>query len=333
MQLPKLTTTPLEAMSMLQLRRVNNRRRGLDTAWSNANEFISLKKGYPLMIAGVGGSGKTEVAFDIMLNSSLMYGWRWLVLSPETGDQYEIIEALVEKMANGAVLEKTSQYAMSDKKFDQIMKWLNDHFRILDPTEHWKGNFTDLQLNIENFFSAVHKEEERLGGKFDGVMIDPFNELDIEISGSIANTVKNELDRLIAWTKKKNYLTILTNHANDKTEVREKNAEGEWYFWTPPNKKEEWAYGAQFGRKGYQMLLLHEPHPEKQSELANAIPSDLEMEHSIQCHHNVRDVYVQKTKPKGVGKTGKFRLFYDRSKQRYYSLDENGNKKGLLYLD
>ena len=115
MQLPKITTTPLEAMSTLQLRRVNNRRRGLDTAWSNANEFISLKKGYPLMIAGVGGSGKTEVAFDIMINASLMYGWRWLVLSPETGDQYEIIEALVEKMADGAVLEKTSQYAMSER--------------------------------------------------------------------------------------------------------------------------------------------------------------------------------------------------------------------------
>ena len=159
MQLPKITTTPLETMSTLQLRRVNNRRRGLDTAWSNANEFISLKKGYPLMIAGVGGSGKTEVAFDIMINASLMYGWWWLVLSPETGDQYEIIEALVEKMANGAVLEKTSQYAMSDKKFDQIMKWLNDHFRILDPTEHWKETLQTCSLTLKTSSAQFTKKK------------------------------------------------------------------------------------------------------------------------------------------------------------------------------
>jgi hypothetical protein len=146
------------------------------------------------MIAGVGGAGKTEFTFDLILNASLMHGWKWLILSPETGDKYEIIEMLVEKLSSGARLENDSDNPISEDSLDKIMFWLNQHFRILDPTEHWKENLSDLQMNITNFFDAVNYEENRLGGKFDGILIDPFNELDIEIGGSkTANIVKNEL--------------------------------------------------------------------------------------------------------------------------------------------
>jgi len=318
-------------LKQIKERRITNRKRGLDTAWSNANQYISLKKGYPIMIAGVGGAGKTEFTFDLILNASIMYNWRWLILSPETGDKYEIIEVLIEKLSQGRDLAHDSDNPIPEDELDKIMFWLNQHFRILDPTEHWKENLSDLQLNISNFFEAVDYEEKRLGGTFDGVLIDPFNELDIELGKGIFNVVKNELDVLIAWTKKKNYLTILTNHANDKQEIREKDDEGEWYLWTPPNKKDEWAYGQQFGRKGYQMILLYEPHQTKQVQMANA--GDEEMQHSFRNNYNVRDVYVQKTKPKGVGKTGKFRLFYDRKQQRYYNIDSTGMKQGLKQIE
>ena len=70
------------------------------------------------------------------------------------------------------------------------------------------------------------------------------------------------------------------------------------------------------------MVLLYEPHQTKQVQMANA--GDEEMQHSFRNNYNVRDVYVQKTKPKGAGKTGKFRLFYDRKKQRYYNIDSLG---------
>ena len=328
-----ITTAPLNLADALYHRRANNRKRGLDTAWSNANEFISLKKGYPLMIAGVGGAGKTEFTFDIVLNASLMHGWRWLILSPETGDKFEIVEFLMEKLSLGKSVEQGAANAMSQEEYDFYLMWLNQHFRILDPTDNWKGNFTELQLNITNLFEAVEYEEKRLGGKFDGIVIDPFNELDIEIGRNTAQVVKNELDSLIAWTKKKNYLTILTNHCNDKQEIREKNDQGEWFHWTPPTKKDEWAYGQQFGRKGYQMLLIYQRHAEQQIQMANSADNQSrEMMHSCNNGYNIREIYVQKTKPKGVGKTGKFYLFYDKEQQRYYNLDSLAMKTGILKL-
>ena len=60
-----MTTAPLQVLNQIKQRRITNRKRGLDTAWQNANEYISLKKGYPIMIAGVGGAGKTEFTFDL----------------------------------------------------------------------------------------------------------------------------------------------------------------------------------------------------------------------------------------------------------------------------
>ena len=327
----RMTISPIELQDEVLQRMQTNRRRGLDLAWPNMSEYVSLKKGYPIFVAGVGGVGKTEIILDIMINSAIMHKWVWLVLSPEMGTAEEILEQIVEKMSGGQQLDAKSDNPISQEKAKKIIKWANKHFRILDPMRNWKENMADMSLNIENFFQMAKREEQILKGKFDGVLIDPFNELDIDLGGSkTMTTVKNELDALLWWTKKNNYCTILTNHVNDKQEIRDKDDEGH-FQWTPPAKKEEWAYGQQFGRKGYQMVLVYNPHARKQ--VSAALDGDQEMEHSIQNYNNARELYVQKTKPKGVGKTGMFRLFYDRKVQRYYSLEFDGNnytKKGLL---
>lgn len=333
----KITTAPLERKLELEKRRLNNRRRGLDFAWPNLNKLASLKKGYPIMIAGEGGVGKTELILDIMINASFMHGWKWIVMSPEMGDRDEIIEQLIEKLSKGEVVDKLHKGEianpihppMSDAKFTAILNWVNKYFRILDPIQNWTDELENLNLNLKNFFEQVHEEEKRLGGKFDGVCIDPFNELDIDWS-NIMNAVKNELNTLIAWTKKKDYCTILTNHVKDKQEVREKDDNGDIFFWTPPTKKEEWAYGQQFDRKGYQMILVYNPHKTHQLMASNM--GDQEMTHSIANYNNVREIIIQKSKPKGTGKTGKCRLFFSRGLNRYYSLDPlNETKHGILW--
>ena len=328
----KITISPIELHDTIIQRMHTNRRRGLDTAWTNANEFISLKKGYPLFVAGLGGVGKTEIILDIMINASIMHKWTWLILSPEMGTAEEILEQIIEKMSGGEQLNVNSDNPIAKEKVAKIINWANKHFRILDPLRNWKEKMSDMALNIENFFQMAKREEQILKGKFDGVLIDPFNELDIALGGGkTMTTVKNELDALLWWTRKNNYFTILTNHVNDKQEIRDKDDEG-FFFWTPPTKKEEWAYGQQFARKAYQMVLVYNPHQRLQTNLA--LDGDREMEHSIQNYHNVREFLVQKTKPKGVGKTGKFRLFFDYKTQRYYNLEQQADnslrKAGIL---
>jgi hypothetical protein len=289
------------------------------------------------MIAGKGGVGKTEFILDLMINASIMHGWKWLILSPEMGDKDEIIEQLMEKLSKGEVLDIPNEAKgeeidptrppMTSTSFDRILLWVHKHFRILDPIDNWNETYSNLALNLENFFNAVEKEEKIIG-RFDGILIDPFNELDIELN---FQTVKDELNVLLAWTKRKSYLTVLTNHTTGaEKELQDQTSEKFKYTWTVPATKEQWAFGQQFSRKGYQMVLIYEPHELKQVEAANNY--DSEMMHSCNYGHNVREFFVQKSKPKGVGRTGKFRLFYNRSTQKYYEIDKTGVPRAVLWI-
>jgi hypothetical protein len=287
------------------------------------------------MIAGQGGVGKTEFILDLMINDSITFGTTWLILSPEMGDKYEVTEQIIEKLSNGEVLDiprkndsvNLSRPPMTPETFNKILIWVHKHFRILDPMDNWDKDFSNLALNLRNFFTEVEKEEDKIG-KFGGICIDPFNELDIDLT---VQSVKNELNVLLAWTKKRNYITILTNHTTGaEKQIQDTTDGGMKYLWTVPATKQQWAYGQQFDRKGYQMILMYEPHELKQVEGANN--EDHELLHSCQYGYNVREFYVQKSKPKGVGRAGKFRLFYDRTKQRYYEIDKASNIKPLLWI-
>jgi hypothetical protein len=305
-----------------------NRKRGLDLAWSNANEFISLKKGYPIMIAGEAGVGKTELLIDIILNAIIQHQFKVAWLSPEMGTPIEIQEQLIEKLANGKVLESGKENSLSVKEVIQINDYLNQYIRIIDPTEGWRETTKGLTMNVENLFRQIQNEEQVIGAKFDAIVIDPFNELEWDTS-NIMNSVKSELDALIWWTKKHNYISFLTNHVNHGAQLTYKAKNGNNYFYSPPATKERWAYGEQWARKGYQMILVYKQ--------LNAMIDDLASDgdgfalHSQSNFYNMRDIYVQKTKPKGVGAVGKFQLFYDRKVQRYYNIDSLGIKQGIKY--
>jgi len=320
-----LTTAPLDMEAEIVKRRRTNRKRGNPVAWHKASKLFSLKKGYPLMIGGAGGTGKTELAFDIAINAACQFGWKFFVFSPETGDKYEIVEYILDKVSRGKHLEHEHENRLPDEDLTKLLVWINNHFRITDPSEHWDKDFKNLELNMDNLFAAVHGEEDRLGGKFDGVIIDTFNDLDIEPNSVV---VKNNLGRMLAWTKKKDYFSIITNHVNDQQVIRQKVG-GEYIIWTPPAKKEGWSYGQQFAKKGYQMILMYE---EAEYHVDIRQDTDKLAEHSAQNNYNCRKILVQKSKPKGVGRTGACYLFYDRDLQRYYEYDPiMEQKRGILF--
>lgn len=323
------TAQPIDLEGEIIKRRRTNRKRGKPTAWEQANEYMSLKRGYPIMIGGVGGAGKTELAFDLAINAAIMHGYKFFVFSPETGDKYEVLEYLIDKIAGGEQLEQPSDREIPADKLSKMHLWLNKHFRIMDVSEHWTENYERLPLTMDNLFAAVDSEERRLGAKFDGVIIDTFNDLDIEPNSVV---VKNELSRALHWIKKKDYLGIITNHANDKQEIRQKVGDS-IISWTPPSKKEEWSYGQQFAKKGYQMLLVYEEPVFKIEERADRSnpDHDYRAQHAIENFYNSRTIFVQKSKPKGVGRTGSFTLFYSRKKNRYYELDTTFMQRGILY--
>ena len=329
-ELSQIVTSPLGILGELELQRHTYKQRGLDLAWDDANKFMSLKKGYPIFVGGAAGSGKSEFCLDLILNTSIMYGWKWLIVSPETGSDIDIINELIMKLSKGYDISLKEQNPIEPKQYEKIIKWLHKHFRIIDKNKSggWKELMTsEYDLTIKNLFEVVDRLESDWDSPFDGILIDPFNEM-IDLGGNIAGMVKNELDLIINYTKRKNIVTILTNHANDKKEMMTKVNEKP-VFWKPPVTKEEWAYGQQFARKGYQMILLYEQPHAFQVEGCNE--GNVYNMESVKHDYNHRQILVQKTKPKGVGRTGLFNMFYDRTMQRYYEVDSLGMKKDIIY--
>jgi len=302
--------------------------RGASTGLTKADQFISLKKGYPFMIGGIGGSGKTELTFELIIQSIILHKWRWLILSPETGNAVEIYTYLISKLNRGKEFFK-GEYSMNEKEYSKLLMWLQKYVKVLDVEDGWEDVMKGIDLNLSNYFAYIEKAEKKMGAKFDGLLIDPFNELDIDLDQSIMRTVKDELKILLRHTKKNNYFTILTNHVNDVRSFNKKADDGTMFRYTPPAKKEEWAYGMQFSRKGYQMITMYEPHPHIVDELA--AQGDVEMQHASMNDYNVREAIVQKSKPNGVGKRGIFRLFWDWKMKRYYEVDDIGKKKSIKF--
>lgn len=321
--------SPKELESEIIRRMSTNRKRGLDVPWNNLNDLMSWKKGYPIFIAGVGGVGKTEFLSELVLSGMIMHGFKVCWLSPEMGTPVEIQEQLIEKLARGGVLESGRDNSLNHETVVKITNWLHKYVRIIDPTDGWKETMDGMTMNIENLFKQIKEEEKQLNAKFDIIVIDPFNELDWDTS-NIMTAVKGEIDALLWWAKKHDYIPILCNHANDVKQLAYKSeSDGKTYMVTPPVKKEQWAYGSQWGRKGYQMILVYEPHEAVVRDLA--MNGDHECQHSKEHYFNMREIYIQKSKPKGVGKTGKVRMFYDAQTQRYYAYDIAAGKQGILY--
>lgn len=324
MQHTKVTISPRELRAELLKRRLTVRKKGLSTGWAGLDEFMSLKRGYPIFLAADSGIGKTEFCFDLLINASVLHNFMNLILSPETGDAEEITEYIIEK-ASGKSIDPKSDNTLTEEEYDKYLGWVHNHFRILDRHRGWDDSLLGMPLNLKNFFEQIDKEEKILMGNryhFDSILVDPFNELDDVLGPNIAGNVKDELDVLLKWTKAKNYVTILTNHTNPRKKIQMTAGNGMRYLWMPPATKEDWAFGQQFNRKGYQMIYLDKPHEKMQDD--EAMDGDTHCLHSQAHFYNMREVYIQKSKPKGVGKTGMTRMFYNHKTQRYYEVDSIG---------
>ncbi len=99
--------------------------------------------------------------------------------------------------------------------------------------------------------------------------------------------------------------TIVVNHAQ-QTRVQFDKATGK--NWNPPVTPQSMAGGQMWYKRGFTMINVYRP--------------------MIDIHEGVYEneswIIVQKIKPRGTGKTGLHRIFYDWKTQRYYEL-ANGN--------
>lgn len=169
-----------------------------NSGWRNLNKHYRLSTGSLNIWTGIPGSGKSEVFDAIMVNATGNHGWRWLVFSPENYP-YEIhVQKLAEKIVKKGMFTKENR--MLPEELEQAMAFLDERVYFIDAS-----NCEFTTDGILNFIKRNTSAPEQI----QGVLIDPFNELEIvKIKGENSTDAIGRFLRRARWIARKNDFSL-----------------------------------------------------------------------------------------------------------------------------
>jgi len=142
-----------------KLRTETTFRKTYSSGYQDLDELFKLAKGYLGVVTGYPGSGKSEWLDAVLVNASIMHGWKTLYFSPENYPVQEHIAKLAEKIVGKWVKQFT------ETECKEVLARINDSFS-------WINIEDDLPSPKQILEKAKRKME--IGG-LDCLVIDPWN--------------------------------------------------------------------------------------------------------------------------------------------------------------
>lgn len=270
--------------------------RGNDSRYSVAKPFVSFKKQCFTLIYSSPYSGKTQYAFSEVVNLAERDGWKFAVYSVETGEPKHIwqeVTMIRYKIDNVKTL--TREQILESKQF------FKKHFFVIDPL--YKRALTPV--TIDNVYATVEIIEEQENIKLDSVVIDPLTEIESEQNDArIDLFMAHVLKATRADARINNRHNFIITHVRDQKPIFD-TASGKTYFPVPTPR--EISGGQNPYKFGQQMICVYRPDENIIDKNTGSPPEP-----------NETQIYVQKSKPKGIGRIGNFKLYYSIKKNTYY---------------
>ena len=158
----------------------NGKKKGLTTGYQVLDNHYTLRTSELDVWTGIPGSGKTMMALQIMLNSSVLYGWKWGIFSPENYPVGDLFDTLAE-MYIGNTSDVDVQDRMTIYEYHKAIDFLHKHFFAIYPED---------DFSLDNILSKFKHLVLRHGIK--GCLLDPFNQLDHKFGGKDETTYIGE---------------------------------------------------------------------------------------------------------------------------------------------
>lgn len=173
-------------------------KRTYNSGWKNFNRHYRLSTGSLNIWTGIPGSGKSEIFDAVMINAAINHNWRWLVFSPENYP-YEIhVQKLAEKICKKGMFSKEGR--MQPQELDEAINFLQEHFLFIDSS--------DCEFTTDGILNFV-KRNTSTAGFVQGVLIDPFNELEIvKIKNENNTDAIGRFLRRARWVARKNDFSL-----------------------------------------------------------------------------------------------------------------------------
>ena len=285
------------------------RESGLFTSFTTGLESLDsiyrIVKGYPLFVAGAPHHGKSEFTLELAISSAIRHGFKWCCYLGESGKTEVSIMEIATKYIGKPYF---GQSRMSDSEREQAHYFVSTHFYFIELEE----------ITVKSFYKAVLEAQVELEIKFDGTILDPFNDVSNE-TGAHGGThiwLENDLKHIRQQSQEHKRVDIVVNHIADVSPVQNPDTK-EWY--TPPARPNQWAGGQVWHRRAMTMLLVYRVHPSMRDENGSPYPEDTTI------------IYNQKAKPKGSGRLGSAVIRWDWMRNRYYEQVSGFDKYMLEY--
>ena len=241
------------------------------------DDYFRWKKGELNLFVGYGNHGKTFFALQLMLTKSIWDDWKWAVFSPENYPANDFYDDIVEMYAGKWLRD------MSEDEYTQACHFISEHIFYVYPED---GH--DVHSINERFRYLVMKKG------IDGVMIDPFNQLDhlqkaYQREDQYLSEIFKDLKRFALLN---NICYNIISHPKNPTYAQDKSL--------PIVDMYDIAGGAAWGNKMDQIISYYRPN------------------FHIDKNDPQVKIYIQKLKRKRTGgQLGDFDLVLNWKKKRY----------------
>jgi hypothetical protein len=273
--------------------------RGVYLGFPELHELYTISLPGVTDFTGFPQSGKSEILLELLLNTSLYYGWKHLLYVPDVGDKNEIIAILIHKIT-GKTFDKrfvNSNY-ISEAEVEKELDWVLYHFKIL-----CKEDLGAKITPYEFWDMAAKLNQESINNKEGGIQtatIDSWKDMKhgVGLNGESFQRDDKYLEDVLSYRNamsekhKMHFFTVI--HPKSGTE---KDKDGN----RKPPKPDDLKGGSEWWNNGKTMISIHR----------------------TEGHKNEVNFIVTKAKPKTVAKQGSCKLYFDFMLNRFY-WDYNG---------
>jgi hypothetical protein len=213
---------------------------GLTTGFPEFDKYFRFKESNLVVINGHDNVGKSVVIWYFALLSAMLHGWRWLLFSSENSVG-SVIRKLIEFYWCMEIKD------MPEDKYQIAHAFIRKHFDVIisdDELYNYKDilNMTKITMNVK--------------GVYNGLLIDPYNSLKIDLPPSSKLSVHDYHYEALSDIKlfgKRNNIAIYVNCHVVTESLRMVDKDG----YPLPPKKSDSEQGGKFGNKADDFMTIH----------------------------------------------------------------------------
>ena len=272
---------------------VINRLKDYRTQYNDRGKFLgfsSIDKHYTMQLGnctdwtGYPISGKTQFLMEMLMNTSVLYGWRHLLYFPDVGSNVEIIADLIHKKT-GKSFNPHDQNHITEAEIYTSIDWVTHHFLVLTKQDV-KAKLTPVAF--WDMAVKIKQDNELHTASIDSWkdLAHPYNDY-----GGYAQYLEFVLPyrNAIAENNDLHLHTIIHPKLTEKENGKRK-----------PPVPYDLKGGSEWFNSGKCMITIDRPNFET----------------------NEVDVYFNKIKPRSIGNIGQITMRYDVAAGRYYDQTE-----------